>query len=261
MESRPRAELLELPFDSVRMETALDRCISWCTTSPRAPHTVITANSAVLCMMRNDSELRRACVAGDLILADGMSVVWASRLTNDPFPERVTGVDLMTRLLEAGSKHCLRAYFLGAKPKVVAKLVAICAERYPGLTVAGYRDGYFKESEHDAIADEIRERAPHLLFVGMPSPFKEAWCERYRTRLDVPVIMGVGGSFDVLAGHVQRAPLFMQRMGLEWLWRLMVEPRKMWKRYLTTNSIFLWLAGREIIARWLRRRPALRSGQ
>jgi N-acetylglucosaminyldiphosphoundecaprenol N-acetyl-beta-D-mannosaminyltransferase len=260
VESAPRAELLDLPFDGVRMEAAVDRCISWCTSAPRRPHTVITANSAVLCMMRSDPELRRACVAGDLILADGMPVVWTSWLTAHPFPERVTGVDLMTRLLEAGSKHGLRAYFLGARPEVVAKLVALCAERYPGLIVAGYRDGYFKASDHDAIADRIRASSPDLLFVGMPSPFKEVWCERYRDRLDVPVIMGVGGSFDVLSGYVRRAPRALQRVGLEWLWRLSMEPRKMWKRYLVTNSIFLSLAGRELLAQWLRRKTAVRSG-
>ena len=92
-----------------------------------------------------------------------------------------------------------------------------------------------------------------MLFVGMPSPFKETWCERYRQRLQVPVILGVGGSFDVLAGFIKRAPRWVQRLGLEWFWRLLMEPRKLWKRYLTTNSEFIWLAGREILARRLGR--------
>jgi N-acetylglucosaminyldiphosphoundecaprenol N-acetyl-beta-D-mannosaminyltransferase len=244
--STPRTELLELPFDVVTMQSAVDRCLSWCR-GPRASHTVITANSAHLCMMRSDPELREACRAGDLIVADGMSVVWTSRLTDSPFPERVAGVDLMGRLLEAGSQEGLRAYFLGAKPEVVSKLAERCAERYPGLTVAGYRDGYFSAKDHTAIVEEIRERAPHFLFVGMPSPFKETWCERNRERLDVPVIMGVGGSFDVHAGHVKRAPVWLQGLGMEWSWRLMMEPRKMWKRYLTTNSQFVWLVTRDIV--------------
>jgi N-acetylglucosaminyldiphosphoundecaprenol N-acetyl-beta-D-mannosaminyltransferase len=158
-------------------------------------------------------------------------------------------VDLMGRLLEAGSERGLSAYFLGAKEEVVSKLAALCAERYPGLTVAGHRDGYFGREQHESIADEIRRLAPHMLFVGMPTPFLEIWCERYRERLDVPVIMGVGGSFDVHAGHVRRAPRWMQGVGMEWSWRLMMEPRKMWKRYLTTNSQFAWLAAREILSR------------
>jgi len=248
---KPRAELLALPFDVETMESAVDRCLSFCR-EPRTPHTVITANSAILCMMRRDPELRNACLAGDLIVADGMSVVWTSRMTDAPFPERVAGVDLMERLLEAGSDHRLSAYFLGAKPEVVSTLAKRCAERHPGLTVAGYRDGYFSPSDHAAIVEEIRQLAPHFLFVGMPSPFKETWCERHRERLDVPVIMGVGGSFDVLAGYVRRAPRWLQAVGMEWSWRLVMEPRKMWQRYLTTNSEFAWLATREILSRRLR---------
>jgi N-acetylglucosaminyldiphosphoundecaprenol N-acetyl-beta-D-mannosaminyltransferase len=204
-------------------------------------------------MMRHDQELKRACLAGDLIVPDGMSVVWASRMAGVPFPQRVAGVDLMARLLDAGARRGLRAYFLGAKPAVVSRLAELCARDHPGLEVVGYRDGYFSADQHAAIVEDIRSRAPHLLFVGMPSPFKETWCERNRQRLDVPLIMGVGGSFDVLAGHVRRAPLWVQSLGMEWSWRLLMEPRKMWRRYLTTNTEFLWLAGREIVARrWQR---------
>lgn len=254
-DSTTRAELLDLPFDVETMQGVIDRCLEWCA-QPRAPHTVITANSGILCMMRSDPELRRACLAGDLIVADGMSVVWTSRLTDRPFPERVAGVDLMARLLEAGAERGLSAYFLGAKPEVVASLAQVCAERFPGLKVAGFRDGYFKPDQHTDIVEEIRAAKPHFLFVGMPTPFKEIWCERHRERLDVPVIMGVGGSFDVLAGFIKRAPRWVQSMGMEWFWRLMMEPRKLWKRYLTTNSEFIWLAGQEIIALRLGRPPA-----
>jgi N-acetylglucosaminyldiphosphoundecaprenol N-acetyl-beta-D-mannosaminyltransferase len=251
MESNLQAELLGLPFDGVTMGAAVDRCVSWCI-APRTPHTVLTANSAILCMMRRDPELKRACLGADLVVADGMSVVWTSRMAGTPFPERVAGVDLMARLLEAGAAHELRAYFLGAKPAVVTKLAQICAESHPGLEVVGYRDGYFSRDQDAEIVEEIRRLEPHLLFVGMPSPFKETWCEQNRERLNVPVIMGVGGSFDVLAGHVRRAPVWMQELGLEWSWRLLMEPRKMWRRYLTTNTEFIWLAGRESLARRLR---------
>ena len=252
MDRCERTEFLGLPFDGLPMGDALERCLSWCHGS-RASHTVITANASILCMMRRDPDLRQACLAGDLVVPDGMSVVWASRLAGVPFPERVTGVDLMTRLLAAGLERGLGAYFLGARREVVAKLADDCARRHPGLRVVGWRDGYFSSGDHAAIAEEIRERAPHLLFVGMPTPFKETWCERHRERLNVPVIMGVGGAFDVLAGFVRRAPLWVQSAGLEWSWRLAMEPRKMWKRYLVTNSEFLWLAGRAVAARRLGR--------
>ena len=248
MDRAPRAELLGLPFDRMTMQSAVERCLSWCAGS-RGAHTVITANAAILCLMRRDSELRQACLSGDLIVPDGMSVVWASRFAGVPLPERVSGVDLMARLLSEGSRRGLSAYFLGARREVVATLADACART--GLTVAGWRDGYFAPRDHVPIVEEIRERAPHMLFVGMPSPFKETWCERHRDRLGVPVIMGVGGSFDVLAGYVRRAPRPVQSIGMEWAWRLAMEPRKMWKRYLSTNSEFLWLAGREIVARRL----------
>jgi N-acetylglucosaminyldiphosphoundecaprenol N-acetyl-beta-D-mannosaminyltransferase len=197
-------------------------------------------------MMRRDAELAAACRAGDLILADGMSVVWTARLAGLGFPERVAGVEMMERLLEAGAPRGLRVFFLGARAEVVKALVDRCARDFPGLVVAGYRDGYFGPADHASVVAGIRESAPHLLFVGMPSPFKETWCERHRAALDVPVIMGVGGAFDVLAGFVRRAPRPLQVLGLEWSWRLLMEPRKMWKRYLVTNSEFVWRAAGEI---------------
>ncbi len=250
MDSRSRAELLGLYFDRLTMDAVVERCLSWCE-GRRIGRTVLTANSAVLCMMRRDPELRTACLASDMVVADGMSVVWASRLADTPVPERVAGVDLMARLLEAGTRHKLSAYFLGARPEVVGGLVKVCQERHPGLAVVGHRDGYFKAAEHEAIVEDIRRCAPHFLFVGMPSPFKEVFLHRYRDQLGVPVTMGVGGSFDVLAGQIRRAPRWMQSAGMEWGWRLMMEPRKMWKRYLTTNSEFLWLVARDVVARRL----------
>lgn len=248
MDPNHRRELLGLAFDPATMGEAISLCLEWCR-APRAPHTVITANASILCLMRRDPELAAACRAGDLILADGMSVVWTSKLAGLGFPERVAGVEMMERLLEAASAEGLRVFFLGAKREVLDALLARCARDYPGLVVAGHRDGYFKPADHDGIAAEIRASGAHLLFVGMPSPFKETWCERHRATLDVPVVMGVGGAFDVMAGHVRRAPRLLQVLGLEWSWRLAMEPRKMWKRYLLTNSEYLWRAAGEIVRR------------
>jgi poly-beta-1,6-N-acetyl-D-glucosamine synthase len=253
-----RAELLGLSFDAVTMDTAVARCLDLCR-APRASHTVITANASHLCMMRRDAELARACRAGHLVLADGMSVLWSVRASGRRIPERVAGVDLMARLLAAAGQHRLRVYFLGAKREVVMALVKRTRAQYPGIEIAGFRDGYFGPDDHLSLVDEIRASEPHILFVGMPTPFKETWCELHRERLDVPVIMGVGGSFDVLAGFIRRAPRWVQSLGLEWFWRLLMEPRKLWKRYLTTNSEFIWFAGREIVARRLGRASAMQS--
>jgi poly-beta-1,6-N-acetyl-D-glucosamine synthase len=253
-----RAELLGLSFDAMTMETAVARCIDLCC-GPRSPHTVITANASHLCMMRRDPELARACKAGHLILADGMSVLWSLRASGRQMPERVTGVDLMARLLIAAGQHQLRVYFLGGRREVVMALVERTRAQCPGIEIAGFRDGYFTAADHFSLVEEIRASGAHMLFVGMPTPFKETWCERHRDRLDVPVILGVGGSFDVLAGFIRRAPRWMQSLGLEWFWRLLMEPGKLWKRYLTTNSEFMWFASREIIARRLGRPPVVQS--
>jgi poly-beta-1,6-N-acetyl-D-glucosamine synthase len=242
------AELMGLSFNRVSMGTAVERCLEWCR-GPRASHTVITANASHLCMMRRDPELQEACRSGDLIVADGMSVVWAMLAAGTPVPERVAGVDLMDNLLRAGGTHKLRVYFLGAHQQVVSTLAETYRKRYPGLEVVGWRDGYFTIDDHAAIVEEIRGLAPHMLFVGMPSPFKEVWAQKHRERMNVPVIIGVGGSFDVLAGFIERAPRSVQSLGLEWLWRLAKEPRKLWKRYLTLNSEFIWRAGSEILSR------------
>lgn len=255
MNRTERADLLGLSFDAVSMETAVNRCIELCH-GPRGSHTVITANASHLCLMRHDPELARACRSGQLILADGMSVVWALRASGQRIPERVTGVDLMGRLLAAAGQHRFRVYFLGAKREVVTELVRRVRAQHSGLEIAGFRDGYFDRSDHSRIVEDVRRSGAHMLFVGMPSPFKETWCERYRDRLETPVIVGVGGSFDVLAGFIKRAPGWMQSLGLEWFWRLLMEPRKLWRRYLTSNGEFIWLAGREIIARRFGRLPA-----
>jgi N-acetylglucosaminyldiphosphoundecaprenol N-acetyl-beta-D-mannosaminyltransferase len=258
MRRTERAELLGLFFDTVTMETAVARCLEVCH-APRTSHLVITANASHLCMMRRDPELALACRAGHLTVADGMSVVWALRASGQLVPERVAGVDLMARLLAAAGEHQLRVYFLGATREVVTALVERTRVQHPRLEITGFRDGYFGPDDHVGIVEDIRASRTDILFVGMPSPFKETWCERHRQRLEVPVIMGVGGSFDVLAGFIKRAPRWIQSLGLEWFWRLLMEPRKLWKRYLTTNSEFIWLAGREIIARRLGRPVALSS--
>jgi N-acetylglucosaminyldiphosphoundecaprenol N-acetyl-beta-D-mannosaminyltransferase len=253
-----RVELLGLPFDAVTMEGAVARCLEFCR-GPRASHMVITANASHLCMMGRDTELAQACRAGHLIVADGMSVVWALRASGQEIPERVAGVELMARLLMAAKEDGLSVYFLGAKREVVSTLVARCRDQYPGLKIAGFRDGYFGADDHPTILEEIRDSRADMLFVGMPSPFKETWCARHRHILQVPVIVGVGGSFDVLAGYIKRAPRWLQSLGMEWFWRLLLEPRKLWKRYLIGNCEFIWLASREVVARRFGRRPAGRS--
>jgi N-acetylglucosaminyldiphosphoundecaprenol N-acetyl-beta-D-mannosaminyltransferase len=258
MTSQEKAHLLGVSIDPLTMDKAVESCVDLCH-APRASHMVMTVNASHLCMARSDPALKQACEAADLTVADGMSVVWALRASGQAVPERVAGVDLMSNLLSAAEANQLSVFFLGARPEVVKTLVEKCRHTHPSLNVAGFRDGYFGPEQHEAIVEQIRNSGAHMLFVGMPSPFKETWCEKHRERLNIPIILGVGGSFDVLAGYIKRAPRWAQTMGLEWAWRLMMEPRKLWKRYMTTNSQFIWLAGREVLARRRERMAASRS--
>jgi len=161
-------------------------------------------------------------------------------LTGTSLLERVAGVDLMQNLLQKGHEQKLRFFFLGATQEIVSGLVQMCADKYPGLVVAGFRNGYFKESDYSEVINQINSSQADILFIGMPSPFKETWGEKYRNSLEVSVIFGVGGSFDVISGHVKRAPKWVQNIAMEWFWRMAMEPRKLWKRYLVYNSMFIY---------------------
>ncbi|MCA9510044.1 MAG: WecB/TagA/CpsF family glycosyltransferase [Myxococcota bacterium] len=210
-------------------------------------------NAAKLVHMRSDAVLRDSVVSADLVLADGMSVVWASRFLGAPLPERVTGIDLFEHLVASAARRGDSIYLLGAKPEVLARTAAALEARHPGLRIAGTRDGYFRDDESAAVADAIRASGAAMLFVGMSSPKKEIFLARHGAALGVAVCHGVGGSFDVVAGVTQRAPLAWQRSGLEWLYRLLQEPRRMWRRYLVTNTAFVALVLRARLARALGR--------
>jgi N-acetylglucosaminyldiphosphoundecaprenol N-acetyl-beta-D-mannosaminyltransferase len=248
--SRPaQVDLLGCSFAVMTERDAVERVFAWRNYPRRKSHTMVTVNVAILMMMRSDPKLAEACNRADLVVADGKPLVWLSKLLGRPLPERVSGVDVMARLLEEGKTRGLRIFLLGAKQECVERLVAVVNERYPGVTVAGYRNGYFGPHDYAEVAREVRESRADVLFVGMPAPFKEIWCEAWREELATPTILGVGGAFDVLAGFVPRAPKWMQEAGLEWSWRLMQEPRKLWKRYLTTNARFLLLAASAVAKR------------
>ena len=226
-------------FDAVTMDDAAEKIIQWCT-EPTTSRTIVTVNASHLVMMRHNADLRSACTRGDLVIPDGVPVVWGSRLSSSPLKERIAGIDLMTRLLLEAEKNQLRVYFLGATPHVLDRLCRRLRVRHPQLLIAGAQHGYFKPEDEPTVIRRIRDSESHILFVGLPSPQKEIWCEQQRTQLGVPILMGVGGSFDVLSGDIKRAPRSWQNLGLEWSWRLFMEPRKMWKRYLTTNTAFLY---------------------
>jgi N-acetylglucosaminyldiphosphoundecaprenol N-acetyl-beta-D-mannosaminyltransferase len=217
-------------------------------------------NVAKVVNIRKDDRLRQSLEQADLVLADGAPLVWLSRLIGRPLPCRVAGIDIMVELLKVADKKHWRVYFLGAKPEALSRLMVVIKKDYPGVLIAGYRDGYFTEVQEEAVAKSIKDSNADILFVGISPPKKEIFLGKWHQYLDVRVCHGVGGSFDVLAGITKRAPLWMQKSGLEWFYRVIQEPRRMWKRYLTTNVAFIGLSIKEIAKIWTGRLVSGLSG-
>lgn len=237
-----RANVAGCHIDRLNMAQTLARCEELIATEGPSQHVAI--NAAKVVAMDDDPELREIVEACELVSADGQSIVWASRFLGDALPTRVAGIDLMTELLALSERKGYRPYFLGARQEVLDRALANARERHPGLEIAGARDGYFTDDEGPAVAEAIRAASPDILFVAISSPKKEYWLSRYGRQIEVPFIMGVGGSVDVLAGITRRAPAIVQRTGLEWLYRLAQEPRRLLKRYLSTNGRFIALVVR-----------------
>lgn len=200
----------------------------------------VVVNVAKLVNMQYDKELAASVSACDIINIDGMGVVWGARFCGHKVPERVAGVDLFHNLLAMSAANQFPVFLLGATPEVVEATVNKVEALYPGLQVAGYHHGYFWDNEEEVV-EKIAKSGARLLFVAITSPKKENFINKWKDRLGVDFVMGVGGTFDVVAGKVKRAPKWMQSAGLEWLYRVIQEPGRMWKRYLVTNSKFALL--------------------
>lgn len=254
-----RRTLLGMPLDALTCEETLSRAVGAMRT--RAPVQHVAINVAKLVKARRDGELRRDILDSDIVGVDGMGVLWAARALGVAVPERVAGIDLMEKLLGACAAEGFRPYFLGATQQVLDYSLSIARGRWPGLVIAGARNGYFTAEEEDAVVAAIRESGADCLFIAMPTPQKERFLHRHKHALGVPFIMGVGGSFDVLAGKVDRAPPAMRRAGLEWLYRVYQEPRRMWWRYASTNAVFAGLVGKALVQRALAQRAPQRSFQ
>jgi N-acetylglucosaminyldiphosphoundecaprenol N-acetyl-beta-D-mannosaminyltransferase len=241
----PTRTLFGLPISACTMDDAVAVCAG--SLRSRRRTLVGVVNAAKIVKLRHDPLLRDSLLDCDLLVADGQSVVWASRLLRAPLPERVAGIDLFERLLALADRERRSVYLLGARPEVLDELRRCIRERFPGVVLAGVRDGYFDVGDSAQVAADIERSHADMLFLGMTTPKKEVFLGTYGDRLGVPVLHGVGGSFDVMAGMTRRAPVRWQRLGLEWLFRLLQEPRRLWRRYLTTNSAFIALTLRELV--------------
>jgi N-acetylglucosaminyldiphosphoundecaprenol N-acetyl-beta-D-mannosaminyltransferase len=245
--SHPVRHLFGVPIHALSMEQVLgevDRAIG-----ERRPLLIGVVNAAKLVNMHRSQALGDSVRSADLILADGMAVVWACRLLRRRLPERVAGIDLMERMLEQARLRGHRVFCLGATQEILEQAVGRMRERHPGVQIVGQHNGYFAREEEARVAEEIRRARPDILFVAMTSPKKEEFLARWSRHMEVPVCHGVGGAFDVVAGKVRRAPRIWQRVGLEWLYRVVQEPRRMWKRYLVTNTLFCGMLVREMVSR------------
>ncbi|MDO6391142.1 WecB/TagA/CpsF family glycosyltransferase [Pontibacter sp. BT731] len=225
------------------MEQTLSKIDSAIVRKKRIHHVVV--NAAKLVNAQKDDLLRQSIINCDIINADGQAVVWASKILNRALPERVAGIDLMEALVKLAAEKGYKIFFLGAAEEVVTNVVEKYTKTYGGDIIGGYRNGYFGKEEEAAVAKAIAESKSDILFVAMSSPKKEVFLDTYKDIIQMPFIMGVGGSFDVVAGKVKRAPVWMQKSGLEWFYRVIQEPGRMWKRYLYTNTSFIYLITRE----------------
>jgi len=239
-----RITMMGCGIDNLSMEETLGRIEEFIRSG--LPHQHVVVNVDKLVKASRDPGLRRIVNECDLVSADGMPVVWASRLLGKPLKERVAGIDLFEALMRRAADKGWRVFLLGARAEVTGAVAEIYRRRYPGLALAGWRDGYWRdEAEEAQVARTVADSRADLLFVAISSPKKEHFLGKYQAAMRVPFAMGVGGTFDVAAGRVRRAPAWMQRAGLEWFWRFLQEPRRMFRRYFIDDMAFVWLLIKE----------------
>ncbi len=240
--------LMGCKIDNLTMQETLDRIAGFIRTG--MPHQHVVVNVDKLVKASRSPGLRRIINACALVSVDGMPVVWAARLLGTPLKERVAGIDLFDALMRRAAQSGWRVFLLGARAEVVAGVAALYTNKLPGLTICGWRDGYWQDAQEEAqVAEQIRASRADLLFVAISSPQKEQFLDRHQGAMRVPFAMGVGGSFDVVVGKVKRAPRWMQRAGLEWFYRFLQEPRRMFRRYFLEDTAFVWLLFKEMAER------------
>jgi N-acetylglucosaminyldiphosphoundecaprenol N-acetyl-beta-D-mannosaminyltransferase len=247
MNARPSITILGVPFDNVTTSEALDRIDQMI--ASRKPHYVATANVDFLVQAREDVELRRILFDADLILCDGTPLLWVSRLLGNPLPERVAGADVVPHVIQLAAEKKYRLFLLGATPDSITRAATNLREAYPNLHIAGLYSPPFNkliEMDHDEIKARILAAKPDLLLISFGCPKQEKWIAMHYRDLGVPVAAGVGATIDFLAGKIPRAPLWMRRGGFEWVYRLIQEPRRLFRRYAKD----LWIFGWSILAQW-----------
>lgn len=223
------AELLGARIDALTMEETVNRVAGFIESG--RPHRILTLNPEYLYRAQFDGVLMRLLHRADLVTPDGVGIVWACRVAGYPVEERITGIDLMQRLIEKAAAGSWRVFLLGASPGVAENAAEKLRRAHPGLQIAGTHHGYFQEDEAGRVAEAVRQAEPDFIFVALGAPRQELWIDQHLETTGAAAAMGVGGSFDVIAGKVRRAPAWVRRLRLEWLSRLLLEPSR-WKRQL-----------------------------
>ncbi len=229
-----KKQVMTITFDNITMEEAVQTAMEHIAAGTRCR--VVTPNAEFALEAKKNPRFLRILNSSRLVLADGISVVLASRILGDPMQGRVTGVGFAQALAAALAKEGKSLYLLGAKPGVAEQAAEKLKQEHPGLKIAGTHDGYFKDE--GPVVAAINEAGPDALLVCLGAPKQEYFMEEHNGELTVPVMAGLGGSMDVLAGNVRRAPVFFQKCGLEWLYRLCKEPKR-WKRMIRL-PLYLW---------------------
>ena len=233
-------DFLDIPLDILTMNETINKIDEAVSSNKQVHHCVINAGKVV--KIQNNKRLKESVINSDIINADGMGIVWAVRFLGYKIQERVAGIDLMENLIRLAHENNYNCFFLGAKEAVVKNVVNYYSLKYSKKMIAGFRNGYFEEEDEKDIIKNIKKSDADFLFVAISSPKKEILLNKYKDELkNINLIMGVGGSFDVVAGTVKRAPKYMQDIGLEWFYRFVQEPKRMWKRYLIGNLKFVIL--------------------
>lgn len=230
-----RFEIMNCPMDSATMNETVESIVQRISNGEFTQHVVV--NVAKIVNMQSDAELADSVKYCDIINIDGMGVVWAARALGYDVPERVTGIDLFYALNARAKQDGLSVYYLGATNEIVTSAASKMSQAYPGLKIAGFHHGYFWDNEQ-AVVEHIKSSGADMLFVAITSPKKERFINQWKEQLGVKFVMGIGGTLDIVGGQVKRAPEWMQKTGLEWLYRLLQEPGRLWKRYFITNAKF-----------------------
>ncbi len=237
-----KADILGVPVNPETLSSARERILSFIKASLR-PVSIYSINPEVIYAAGRNYDFKKILQEATLNIPDGIGVVWAGRFLGYYIPERVAGYDLMINLVEASRQGDFRLFFLGGEPGTGEKAAAWLREKYPDIDIVGIQHGYFSPAEIGVIKEVIKKAAPHILFVGMGFPRQEEFIHEHALELGIPVSIAVGGAFDVLAGEVKRAPGWMQKVGLEWLYRLIKQPER-WRRIIVI-PLFMAMVLRE----------------